>query len=54
VIKVEESESSYQAELAILDPTKCKAVEMKISSRPESCPTEVNVKFRDVDGWVKQ
>jgi hypothetical protein len=49
VLKVEESEISYKAELAILDPTKSKAL-MKINFYPESCPTEVNVKFGDIDG----
>ncbi|XP_031572249.1 uncharacterized protein LOC116306350 isoform X2 [Actinia tenebrosa] len=46
VIKVEESECSYKAEIAILNPNKCKA-KMDVQFYPEKCPTNINVKFED-------
>ena len=49
---MEESQFFYSAELEILDPLRCKAVNMKINFQPDKHGTKVTIDFDEVERWV--
>ncbi|XP_067033885.1 uncharacterized protein [Acropora muricata] len=49
VLKMEESQFFYSAELAILDPLRCKAANMKINFQPDMHATKVTIDFDEAE-----
>ena len=48
VLKMEESQLFYSAELEMLDPLPCKAANMKIDFQPDMHATKVTIDFDEV------
>ncbi|XP_068748432.1 uncharacterized protein [Montipora capricornis] len=54
VLKIEESQFSYSAELEILDPVRCKAATMNVSFQPDRRATRVVIDFEEDEGKRKK
>ncbi|XP_028515261.1 uncharacterized protein LOC110240393 [Exaiptasia diaphana] len=50
IVKIEEDDNLYKAELNILDSEKCNAKDMSVDFTPHSSPTEVDIYFSGVRG----